>query len=645
MSKRLNVQDITILFLFIVFFVILLRTVWICDDAAITSRTVLNFIHGYGPNFNIDERVQTYTHPLWFLLLSFGYWVSGNIFYSTLVISILIVLISLYLFVNKLSIDKKNSIVLLIVLLCSQAFVDYSTSGLENPMCYLLIAIFILIFLNQTTNEFKSLYLMIFIVSLIFLNRPDSILLVLPMLLYASYKKFILADKKIIMLNHFLIGGIPVVVWKIFSIIYYGFPWPNTAYAKLGTGIPNNELFLQGFFYFIDSIKYDPITLIVIILSIFISIAEKNKLKILISIGIVLYLLFILKIGGDFMSGRFFALPFFVSVISISRKKFVESSQYILFAVLFIGGGLISININNSSIFRNVEVDDLRAHYIKNTGICDERKYYYQDRALISGDRFRYSYNLKSDYRSDLEIRDVLITRNGLGYAALFKGPQIHVSDQCAIADPLLSRMNAMYKKNWRIGHFYRKIPDGYEESILQDKNLIEDKKLKIFYDEVRLITRGDLFAKDRLTAILKMNLGYFDYLLLEDDYFNINKLAKMEKLNVQPKTLLDKKDAGTIWDDEGNIIIPPNSYISFEYRKSLSSDNFDISFDHNDKYYIIFYNNEKRVLTKLIYSKNPRHGLDIGKIKLKTNIKFNKVNIIPYNGDRKYSIGHFIVH
>ena len=27
------------------------------DDAAITLRTVLNFINGYGPTFNIDERV------------------------------------------------------------------------------------------------------------------------------------------------------------------------------------------------------------------------------------------------------------------------------------------------------------------------------------------------------------------------------------------------------------------------------------------------------------------------------------------------------------------------------------------------------------------------------------------------------------
>jgi hypothetical protein len=46
------------------FAVILFRTAWISDDAAITLRTVLNVTHGFGLTFNIAERVQTYTHPL-----------------------------------------------------------------------------------------------------------------------------------------------------------------------------------------------------------------------------------------------------------------------------------------------------------------------------------------------------------------------------------------------------------------------------------------------------------------------------------------------------------------------------------------------------------------------------------------------------
>ena len=47
-------------------------TGWVCDDAYITFRHVLNCLGGYGPVFNPGERVQAYTHPLWFLLLLGG---------------------------------------------------------------------------------------------------------------------------------------------------------------------------------------------------------------------------------------------------------------------------------------------------------------------------------------------------------------------------------------------------------------------------------------------------------------------------------------------------------------------------------------------------------------------------------------------
>ena len=38
----------------------------------------------------------------------------------------------------------------------------------------------------------------------------------------------------------------PFLLWEIFSVFYYGIPYPNTALAKLNTGIPSSELVLQG---------------------------------------------------------------------------------------------------------------------------------------------------------------------------------------------------------------------------------------------------------------------------------------------------------------------------------------------------------------------------------------------------------------
>lgn len=46
------------------------QSAWLSDDSLITIRTALNWGSGYGPYFNIDEAVQPYTHPLWFLLIT-----------------------------------------------------------------------------------------------------------------------------------------------------------------------------------------------------------------------------------------------------------------------------------------------------------------------------------------------------------------------------------------------------------------------------------------------------------------------------------------------------------------------------------------------------------------------------------------------
>ena len=49
--------------------VVILRAAWLADDAYITIRAVDNLVHGWGPRWNVAERVQVYTHPLWFWCL------------------------------------------------------------------------------------------------------------------------------------------------------------------------------------------------------------------------------------------------------------------------------------------------------------------------------------------------------------------------------------------------------------------------------------------------------------------------------------------------------------------------------------------------------------------------------------------------
>lgn len=75
--------------LIVLYAIIVIRTAWLSDDAYITLRTVDNFVNGYGLRWNIAERVQAYTHPLWMFFLSGVCVVTHEAYFSTLFLYII----------------------------------------------------------------------------------------------------------------------------------------------------------------------------------------------------------------------------------------------------------------------------------------------------------------------------------------------------------------------------------------------------------------------------------------------------------------------------------------------------------------------------------------------------------------------------
>ncbi|MGC9054758.1 MAG: hypothetical protein ACP5KS_12855, partial [Candidatus Hydrogenedens sp.] len=69
------------------FAILFLRTAWLCDDAYISFRTVDNAVNGYGLRWNINERVQVYTHPLWLFLHIPFYFLTKEMFLTPIFIS------------------------------------------------------------------------------------------------------------------------------------------------------------------------------------------------------------------------------------------------------------------------------------------------------------------------------------------------------------------------------------------------------------------------------------------------------------------------------------------------------------------------------------------------------------------------------
>lgn len=512
--------------LLLLMFLIIFKTAWMSDDAAITLRSVLNLLNGYGPTFNIDERVQSFTHPLWFLLISLFSAISGNIFLALFSLSFLCSLLVFWLLLTRFANTLWTALFIASILLLSKAYIDFSTSGLENPLSHLLIVLCVLFgfyTLETQRNDFQRYCL--FFYALLYLNRPDLILLLAPFCLFILFKTN--HSLKNTLLNCF-IASLPVLIWTSFSIIYYGFPFPNTAYAKLGTGIPHNELMFQGVIYLIDSVIRDPITLATIFLSFLISLRANTAIKSL-AIGSLLYLIYIINIGGDFMSGRFLTVSLIVALIIFTKVE-LKQNVFIAIALLLCCFGLLKIN---NTIFSPLDYEEPTVK----VGIADERGFYFQITGLltpvplsinsvnlainVNQSIFNPFYMMNPDWTP--ERYPSITVSASIGLVGLTQKSTTHIIDHLALADPLLARLPAGYNKNWRIGHFKRRIPTGYIESCFKQKNFLTEPRTKNYYDVIRNITRDPLFSWERFQNILRINLGLIP--LPDFDYYKFQEI------------------------------------------------------------------------------------------------------------------------
>jgi len=179
------------------FFLVLLKTTWVSDDAYITFRSIENFIHGYGMVHNVGERVQTFTHPLWFFIqsganfilqkgLGFDFW--SQMYYVNMLLSISLSLFTVAGLVYLISKRVQISSIGVAVLISSKAFLEYSTSGLENPLTHLLLIAFFIIYIEEKLSEERKILYLSFIGCLASLNRLDTIFFLSPPSFFCSLK-------------------------------------------------------------------------------------------------------------------------------------------------------------------------------------------------------------------------------------------------------------------------------------------------------------------------------------------------------------------------------------------------------------------------------------------------------------------------
>ncbi len=329
---------------------------WICDDAFITFRHVANCLAGHGPVFNPGERVQGFTHPLWFLIL-----LTGSLVLDTyplavvlgLISTAVVILLAAWFFRNR----RYNGLCLLTVaavLLSSRTFIEYQTSGLETCLTHLLVLwtfAWLLSFASSETavdragltlnlhglgkwgtegvggqepterspaldrlagiGQGPAPALIVLACSVLMLTRPDYLVPCVPLLVLVIRLLWRHGRRRDWLLS--LLAAVPLLAWYGFSTVYYGTPLPNTAYAK--TGMPLGTTILHGLTYQRDYGAHEqvhglifPIVLIAQTVLAIRDIRAKRPgggVRLCLVLAVWLQAAYVVLIGGDFMRGRF----------------------------------------------------------------------------------------------------------------------------------------------------------------------------------------------------------------------------------------------------------------------------------------------------------------------------------------------------
>jgi arabinofuranosyltransferase len=487
----------------IVFAVIVLRNAWIHDDAYITYRTVDNFVNGYGLRWNTAERVQTYTHPLWMFLVAAANFVTHEIYFTAIALSVALSVAAVLLVAVGVASSAAAGCLAIVILTFSKAFVDYSTSGLENPLTHALLGAFLAVYFRRKAGA-TTLYVLASLAALAAVNRADTVLLFVPALLVVLAQVGV--SRGLVAISA---GFVPLVLWEAFSVLYYGFPFPNTAYAKLfDTGVTTGERLRHGLYYLEDSARLDPLTLLTVGAAAAGAVWSRERRHLGVAVGIAAYLSYIVWIGGDFVTGRFMTGPVFAAAALVARWR--PPSRMAL-AAAAMAAVVVGATASAPPPFSTSGVATRGRELMGPHGIADERPFYYPHSGFLLAVRRASPVATHPWAVEGIEARNKrtpIVVRGDVGYFGFYAGPAVHVVDVWGLGDPLLARLPARADVKWRIGHFTRAIPDGYLDTLASGRNSIRDRSVAALYDRLSLITRGRLLDPNRLTAIWKINVG-----------------------------------------------------------------------------------------------------------------------------------------
>jgi len=492
-----------------------LSRAWVADDAFITWRVIENLLAGDGLRWNADERVQVFTHPLWALLHVPLVAATGSLPVASFALSAGCVLGAGALAWRAAGTDGAVfALAFAAPLALSRAFADHAVSGLETPLLALCLAAFAAQRLPRARSAPAWLGLSL-AAALLAATRLDALLLVLPALAALAAQR-----PREIAWGRVAAGALPLVLWELFGLLYYGFALPNTKLAKLDAGIPAAALARQGLWYALDLVRRDPAGAGLIALALSLAgrrlpaaaAATRGDGEALafsaLGAGIAAHVAYVIAIGGDFMSGRFFAPAIFLSAVLVAAALRDAPGRAA-------GVGALALAASLASAAARPADPNATWH-----GIADERRVFERTTSLLRWPGFRDGAPGRHPWSQDgararALARErgapVAIVRGAVGMLGFAAGPGVIVIDSFGLGDPLLARLPAASPRRWRIGHFERAVPAGYLHARETGDSSRLHPDLARYHEALRRVVAGPLLDRQRLREIARFHAGGWD--------------------------------------------------------------------------------------------------------------------------------------
>jgi len=363
------------LFLILICGFALLRAIglrWVTDDAFISFRYAQNLVRGHGLVFNVGERVEGYTNFLWTVVIAAGMKLGIDPILFTQILGLagfVATIVVLAVASRSLFRSRSGTWIPFAGLACAlhRDLQVWATGGLETSWVTLAITIGVVLLAFARENRAVAAAGLVLVAAI--LLRPDAI-----MAYAGGFAFLLLAGPR--RPRTILAFSLPLLLvflpyWGI-RAAYYGHFYPNTYYAKSAHLVHYAQGLKYATLYGITYVSF-PILILVALLSVIVLVARsrrgpshpEDRLLLLASMVVLLFTAYVIRVGGDFMFGRFLVtitpLAFLAGECALHR--FIVSAP----ARTTVGLALALSVLLRPNVFAKETIVD---------GIADERSYY-----------------------------------------------------------------------------------------------------------------------------------------------------------------------------------------------------------------------------------------------------------------------------